>query len=863
MALSQSELTEPELRVRKAAETGQPVDLRVHTPEQDDPAKGATWTAARMVRAKLLVKLLTRAIPAHQTPPYGVKLRGARIIGALDLEGAILTRPLLLRGCYLDEPINLREAQAPAIRLPGCHVPGLAADQVDIKGNLELDNEFTAEGEVSLIAAHIGGRFNCNGARLRRSNPEQCALRASGLTVEQDMYCREKFHAEGEVRLVGARIGGQLNCDGATFSNSGGRAIDAFALNVGQSVFFKNEFCAKGEVNLGSARIGGQLNCDEATFSNPGRRSIDDYQLTVVDMFCRRGFTAEGEVNLGGAHIGGRLNCNGASFSNRNGYAIDAYRLTVVDIFFQDGFTAKGKKKPFIAEGEVHLVGAHITGSLYCSRGCFTNRNGRAIDAFALNVGQSVFFKDGFRAEGEVCLDGAHIGGRFNCSGAKLKRSNPEQCALRASGLTVEQDMYCREKFHAEGEVRLVGARIGGQLNCDGATFSNPGGRAIDAYRLSVVDMFCKKEPPEEGKKPFIAEGEVHLVGAHITGSLYCSGGCFTNRNGRAIDAYALKVGQSVLFKDGFSAEGEVNLGGAYIGGRFNADGARFSSENGYAIDASRLTVVDMFCKDGFTAEGEVNLGGARISASLDCSGGHFSNQNGYALNFERANATTLILLPLEKPNGAVKLTNAKVGSFDDDPATWPASLYLRGFVYDSVVKDQDQVSVKLRCRALRDLDPDGYSPQPYEQLSAAYRRAGDVQAARRVAIANQWHRRSVLSPLGKLWNWLLYLTVGYGYRAWLAGLWLLAFLCVGTWALDRANDLQLLEPAKDRPAQQPTFHPAIYALDLLLPVVNLGQETAWIPRGWAEPWTWALVLAGWALTTALVAGLTNVLKRD
>lgn len=73
----------------------------------------------------------------------------------------------------------------------------------------------------------------------------------------------------------------------------------------------------------------------------------------------------------------------------------------------------------------------------------------------------------------------------------------------------------------------------------------------------------------------------------------------------------------------------------------------------------------------------------------------------------------------------------------------------------------------------------------------------------------------------------------------------------------------QLLDPAKDNPVQQPTFNATGYALDLLLPIVNLGQEGAGIPRGWAIGCTWGLLLASWVLTTAVVAGLTGVFKRD
>ena len=48
-----------------------------------------------------------------------------------------------------------------------------------------------------------------------------------------------------------------------------------------------------------------------------------------------------------------------------------------------------------------------------------------------------------------------------------------------------------------------------------------------------------------------------------------------------------------------------------------------------------------------------------------------------------------------------------------------------------------------------------------------------------------------------------------------------------------------------------------------MLPIVNLGQKNAWQPQGAALYWSWALTGAGWVLTTAVVAGLAGILKRD
>lgn len=174
-----------------------------------------------------------------------------------------------------------------------------------------------------------------------------------------------------------------------------------------------------------------------------------------------------------------------------------------------------------------------------------------------------------------------------------------------------------------------------------------------------------------------------------------------------------------------------------------------------------------------------------------------------------------MILLPRQSPNGVVGLINARVGTFDDDPASWPTTLYLRGCVYDSL--ENDKVSVHDRLHWLT-RQPDSYNPQVYDQLATVYRRAGNDQAARKVAIAKQRRRRSTFNPL----NWLWDVTVGYGYRTWLAAVWLAALIVVGTLVFSRAYPAHMIAIR----AHPPAFHAVAYAIDVLLPVVGLGEKT-------------------------------------
>jgi len=173
----------------------------------------------------------------------------------------------------------------------------------------------------------------------------------------------------------------------------------------------------------------------------------------------------------------------------------------------------------------------------------------------------------------------------------------------------------------------------------------------------------------------------------------------------------------------------------------------------------------------------------------------------------------------------------------------------LRGFTYGSL---EPEDAVKVECRLLwLERDAKGYAPQAYEQLVASYRRAGDEEAARQVAIEKQRCRRGELAAPAKAWSLFLDGSMGYGYRGWLAGVWLLVLVALGWIAFDPAYP-EHFRAAKGN-AGTPDFQPLLYTLDLVLPVVNLDQRDAWIAEG-PRQWEVLLTVAGWVLASVLLA---------
>ncbi len=226
-------------------------------------------------------------------------------------------------------------------------------------------------------------------------------------------------------------------------------------------------------------------------------------------------------------------------------------------------------------------------------------------------------------------------------------------------------------------------------------------------------------------------------------------------------------------------------------------------------------------------------------------------------------------------------LNGAKVVALDDEEASWPqkGGLILDGFVYDRIADGPTDAPTRLKWLHLQ---PDGYLPQPYEQLIAVLRQTGHEDQVAEVAIAKQWDMRKLghLGWLGWIWNWFLYFFVGYGYRPWLAFLWMAILVGVGSRKLSRAHSAGVLVPSdreayeeykksKKVPAYYPRFHALLYSLDVVLPF-DLGQKSNWrlIDR-WPgdrayrryQSCSVAQLIVGWILLLIAAAVTTGLIK--
>ncbi len=323
-------------------------------------------------------------------------------------------------------------------------------------------------------------------------------------------------------------------------------------------------------------------------------------------------------------------------------------------------------------------------------------------------------------------------------------------------------------------------------------------------------------------------------------------------------DSPALQLNQAAIGDDlwapGLRVRGEVRLTGTTVAGSVVLNEARLTHEGGPALDAETCAVEGHLLVRHARVRGWIGLRAARVAGRLDLSYTCLSHPGGPALRASSAAVGELWLRRGPHPvHGTLNLRRAQLDVLFVEPEMVPERVHLSGLTYTTLTPHEPAE----RRLPMLERDADGYAPDAYEQLTAAYRRIGDDHAARRVQLAKQRRHRGTLPWYGRLWGFVQDAAVGYGFRPLRAAGWLLSLLAVGSvaFALDSPRPL--------KPGEAPPFDPVFYTLDLLLPVISFGQEPAFAPTGWHQTLAHLLVLAGWILATTVAAGVTRSISRQ
>ncbi|WP_411080381.1 membrane-associated oxidoreductase [Streptomyces sp. cmx-18-6] len=437
----------------------------------------------------------------------------------------------------------------------------------------------------------------------------------------------------------------------------------------------------------------------------------------------------------------------------------------------------------------------------------------------------------GVRTEGEVPalrVMGARITGTLQA------RYAVAECAVILSGC------------HFEEAPDLYGAQLR-QLNLSGSVL--PGLRAATIRVDGVVTLSGCRIPGTVWLSAARIARAVVLVGARI--------GVNADGSTAGTDEPALRLNHSVVEDDlrwnGLVAHGEVKLDGAAVTGQIQLNDAELTHPGETALQAENVTVGSDLHAMRIRVRGRVNLRGCRIPGQLNFAYARFSHPGAVALRASSMTVGELWLRGAAPIEGMVNLRRSQIDLIHAEPSVWPPVVQLEGLAYTSLLPHLPAA----RRLPLLEREEEGYAPFAYEQLTAAYRRIGDDDAARTVLLAKERRRRGTLPAYARLWGYLQDAAVGYGFRPVRAAAWLLSLLLAGSVAYAARHPLPLKED------EAPDFSPLFYTLDLLLPIVDFGQEKAFNPQGWYQWLSYLLIVTGWLLATTIAAGITRSVSRQ
>src|SRR5262249_2707487 len=288
-------------------------------------------------------------------------------------------------------------------------------------------------------------------------------------------------------------------------------------------------------------------------------------------------------------------------------------------------------------------------------------------------------------------LCGAKIRGNLDMRGCSLEgirdtkgESSPP---LFADGLIVRGSVLLSDGFNAKGEIRLNGCDIYRNLDCSGASLSNPGGYSLSAAGAHIKGSAYFSETQEwitySAHLPFTSDGTLRLEGAAIDGDLDCTAGRFcataflpdkidlvtspSNDDLDAIKADGLKVGADLRFAsskngdDRFTVHGVISLMLAYVGGDFFCDKAVFNFPGEESLVADGISVIGSTFLDEINANGTLRFTQANLKQGLFISDSTFDVTKDCKLWTKNEKDTAVI--DLEGPACGIYAPDADVGA--------------------------------------------------------------------------------------------------------------------------------------------------------------------------------------------------------
>jgi len=730
-------------------------------------------------------------------------------------------------------------------------------NQASIDGSLVLEL-LRCSGWLALGGAKVAADLSLSGSRFEDADRD-CAVDLTGSMVAGEIHARD-LHTKGELRADHARIGSDFKLAGATLDDS--HSTPAVALNLadahvgGQVALTRGErrFEARGLIVLAAAELGSFV-AKASLLDGRGRPAILGDQVTVRHLIDLSGLTAEagepfeavGAVQLSSGRIGGQIQIYDASIE-ADQYALNVHGTSIggdLQLGFQGTTTT-------IGDG-VKADTASIGGALRCEA-----LNLRSSDA-ALSLRQARVGKDialyDVKARGSLRFDDTEAG-CANIQGCTLTRfdavarqegmpdnyAHGDDTLLDFTFATLRSDLRLERVSVERGDIRLNGARIGTTVQLIIVKVTPEAKHALLAQDAKVEGGF--QIAGAEGE-PSTFAGHVVLMGAHF-GNLSFAGVHVGSSDKPADVLLTGASAESIIVQD-CEFHGSINAIACRVTRDLQLNSSRFLNPGNAAIDLRRAEV-----------GGELQFGTARNADPIRCEIEGLATAAGAqvgALSWRRVR-----LLPntkLDLTNISVKrqmevsdligeepsqldlggtTTPLLIDKIDEDQDSWGAGkirLGLDNFRYDRLESPSgsasDEASVVRRRRMIwLARRYDDRSARPGRHLARVLREQGLFEASRLTMLdAFAAEGRDKPSWLQRCASRTFGLLFGYGLSGRRALITLLSLWLIGAVGLIGLDDRHMLvsgSSADHKPCPQ-IFDPGLAAADLMIPIVDFGQE--------------------------------------
>jgi len=351
--------------------------------------EGGSWGSARTIQAAFLGYLLGEGFF-----PKGLLIVGVRLVGPWQWKGAFPAHGLALIGCYIEGPIQLIGANAPAFRffLGSCHIANPEEDNEKTNSPLLLLQQ-TQLRSLYFEDCRVGGPIHLKGFR----------------TVQGKVSLAKTLIPSSEVAL-------QIE------NTVCGRELLLSEAHFGGAVHLKDVKVKRG-VSIKSSRI----------------ESSSNVALHVEDVEVGDGVTLEGSqlvggMRLKGGKVEGSLSLQKARIESSSGVA-----LHVEDVEVGEGVTLEGSQ----LVGEVRLEGGKVEGRLYLEGSHIQSSSDIALHIERIGGGAWLSLKES-HLKGRVVLKSAEVGD-INIQGSVIATPGPlavHLSGVRAKGLSMEEALF-------------------------------------------------------------------------------------------------------------------------------------------------------------------------------------------------------------------------------------------------------------------------------------------------------------------------------------------------------------------------------------------------------------------------------------